>query len=314
MKRILRVWMVLAVFLLVLPGCMATEQIRDRWPDAYVTPEPQPEAFTMIWLTDTQSLVYGRPDYLIRVGKWIGSRKDRDHLVCVLHTGDAVENGLNPAQWDVIRTAREQFSDIPLFMVAGNHDVGRHLLDYTGFLMQEDVRRISESNRYEGGKALCMPVSAGGRNLLLLGAGWGAESESAEWMGEILDRYPDHTAILLFHSFIKPGGYSQKQAKALLPTLVRDHPNVRMILCGHLKGSALRTERYDDDGDGIPEREVNILLYNFQDEYKDAGQVRILRFDPASGNVKVTTYSPVTGRYYRDMTTHTTSFTLENAF
>jgi hypothetical protein len=56
-----------------------------------------------------------------------------------------------------------------------------------------------------------------------------------------------------------------------------------MILCGHLKGSALRTERFDDDGDGIPDREVNILLYNFQDEYKDAGQVRILRFDPETG-------------------------------
>jgi hypothetical protein len=87
-----------------------------------------------------------------------------------------------------------------------------------------------------------------------------------------------------------------------------------MILCGHLKGSALRTERFDDDRDGIPDREVNILLYNIQDEYKDAGQVRILRFDPGTGDVTITTYSPVTGRYYRDMTTHTVSFTLEDAF
>ncbi len=87
-----------------------------------------------------------------------------------------------------------------------------------------------------------------------------------------------------------------------------------MILCGHLKGSALRTEWYDDDGDGIPDRDVNILQFNFQDKYKDAGQLRILSFDPLSSSVTVTTYSPVTGRYYRDGTTHQTSFTLENAF
>lgn len=46
--------------------------------------------------------------------------------------------------------------------------------------------------------------------------------------------------------------------------------------------------RYDDDGDGTPDRAVHVLMLNRQ---SGAYQYRILTFDPLSRAIEVKTYS-----------------------
>ena len=81
---------------------------------------------------------------------------------------------------------------------------------------------------------------------------------------------------------------------------VKPNPNVRLVLCGHICGTAFRSDDLDDNGDGVPDRRVNAMLYDYQDHVIDSGQVRVLTFDPASRGLTVLTYSPPLDRYFRD--------------
>ena len=78
--------------------------------------------------------------------------------------------------------------------------------------------------------------------------------------------------------------------------------------------SAARVEeKYDDDGDGIPERSVWGLLFNYQDVGKGGnGYIRFLKIDTESGDLVVETYSPWLDQYnYRE---RNDSFTLPGLF
>ena len=93
-------------------------------------------------------------------------------------------------------------------------------------------------------------------------------------------------------------------------------PNFRLILCGHQRGSMIRTEWFDDDGDGENDRSVTIMMYNYQeDRQKGLGFLRLLRFDPMSRAIEVRTYSPWFDRWgYELASDEENHFVLENAW
>ena len=125
----------------------------------------------------------------------------------------------------------------------------------------------------------------------------------------MLETYPDHTAILLVHSFLTDKGNLTGTGKNLEKELLSHYPNLRLVLCGHNDGSARWQKEYED-GHG-----VNALMYNFQDDKKNGlGYIRILTFDPTDRSLHVTTYSPWFDdyNYYRDETKDT--FTLTEAW
>ena len=67
------------------------------------------------------------------------------------------------------------------------------------------------------------------------------------------------------------------------------NPNVRLVLCGHVCGTGYRAEDIDDTGDGVPDRRVNAMLYNYQHYELESGQIRLLTFDPVSHGLTVMT-------------------------
>lgn len=264
------------------------------------TPTPEPTPFSILWLSDTQTMAYAYPDALLRMGEWIAQNRVLRNIVFAVQTGDAVEHGANDAQWAAFDGCYEQFrQEIPLLAIAGNHDIGVREKDYAFFLRRPYLGALPQEQTFAGGKGVYQTLYAGGLKLLILGAGWDAELAAVDWMNEVLAKYRDHRAVLLFHGFMGRDGHFTQIGQKLYTAVVAPNPNVRMVLCGHIPGHFSRTEAFDDDGDGTPDRSVHMMLYNFQDIGLRCGQLRLLTIEPQTGDVRVETYSPVTDVQYR---------------
>ena len=285
-------------------------------PTPIPTPTPVPTPFSMIWIPDTQSVVYHYPHNLPAMGEWLDQEVSRGDIACVLQTGDAVENAFNPHYWELFQPITDAFvGRVPFVEIAGNHELGMKLHDYSGFQNLDWIRAIPAERKFEDGKGIYTLFNAGGTDFIVLGVGYDAELDAADWMNETLSRYADRPAILLFHAYIKADGELLPIGAELLDRVVSRSPNVRLVLCGHVRGrNGFRTDALDDDGDGEPDRTVYSLMCNYQDSGTDNGQMRKLTFDPVERSILVSTYSPVTGRYYRDHTHRSYDFTIENAF
>ncbi|MEZ4508784.1 MAG: hypothetical protein R2881_03800 [Eubacteriales bacterium] len=57
--------------------------------------------FTIVWVSDTQDMAYrNRRDVLEKMGQWIMRNRDPLRIRYVVQTGDAVDNGASPWQWE----------------------------------------------------------------------------------------------------------------------------------------------------------------------------------------------------------------------
>jgi len=280
------------------------------------TATPVPTPFSIVWLSDTQAISYhDYPGAFASMGAWIVARKEADNAVYVVQTGDIVDNGFVQKQWDHFDTCYHCFRDVlPYFPIAGNHDLGVKRGEYDAYLVQPFVRALPRENTFMRGRAAFATFSAGGTDFLLLGAGWHSESMAADWMNRVLAAHRDSVAILLFHAYIKPNGEFANAGEEMFHSVIEPNPNVRLVLCGHVRETGARIDEIDDDGDGVPDRRVHAMLYNYQDYSINCGQIRLLSFDPATRDITVTTYSPFTDYYYKDSHYKSAVFVLEDAF
>ena len=69
-------------------------------------------------------------------------------------------------------------------------------------------------------------------------------------------------------------------------------PNICLVLSGHARGVSRAVFSYDDDRDGIADRNVYALMYDLQLKTDRHGYIRILSVDASDGTLYVTTYSP----------------------
>jgi len=264
-------------------------------------------------------MTYQYPMPLEHMGSWIADNVVSKNIQAVVHTGDIVENGFEPLHWTRFDLCYLQFCDQVLyFPVAGNHDIAVNRNSYEAYLERPFFAAYPPENLYENGKALYTTIEESSIKLLLIGAGWEVEEEAAEWIDEVIAAHPDHTVILLFHSYIKSNGGFTAIGKRIFDRLVVPNQNVRLVLSGHVserKYSGARVDEIDDDGDGVPDRSVWGLMYNYQQVVdKKSGQLRLLTFDPVDHSLTVRTYSPYTGYNYRDHAFGSSVFVIDNAF
>lgn len=81
--------------------------------------------FTIVWVSDTQDMAYrNRRDVLEKMGQWIIRNRDALRIRYVVQTGDAVDNGASPWQWEAYDFLLRPFQGkIPYIAAAGNHEV-----------------------------------------------------------------------------------------------------------------------------------------------------------------------------------------------
>ena len=289
----------------ILPSPTATPS-----PSPKPTNTPEPTPFSLYWVSDTQVYAYRYPKVFNKVFAYMANTYAEQNALGVLLTGDIVDNRHEARHWANAKAAIGLLEGkLPLWSVAGNHDVGADQTDYGAYLACGFCAAEEGDLLYKDGVCWYDTFTAAGQDFLLLGIGWQNDSDYLPWVKGVLETYPDHTAILLVHSFLTDKGNLTGTGKNLEKELLGAYPNLRLVLCGHNDGSA-RWQRTYEDG-----HSVNALMYNFQDDKKyGLGYLRILTFDPTDRSLHVTTYSPWFDdyNYYKDESKDT--FTLTEAW
>lgn len=257
-------------------------------PSPEPTDTPAPTPFSIVWLPDTQQLSYHSPERLKLLGERIQDVLASENVVCVVHTGDIVDNGFKDWQWDNFDLALQAFSDsVPFVPVAGNHDIGVNLGSYKAYVQRPFLDAFSDEQKFEGGKMLCSVLEAGGERILLLGVGWGAgkTTEELAWIDDVMTAYGDLPCILLTHGYLTSQKRILPSCRYLETNIAAKYPNVRLVLSGHSRDYYAMTSVY---GEGDSERTVNALMLNKQGA---AYCFRVLTFDPILRSISVKTHA-----------------------
>jgi Lamin Tail Domain/Calcineurin-like phosphoesterase len=227
------------------------------------------------------------------------------------HTGLASCPGIGCTgmnQWANASAAYQLFDDakLPYSLLAGNHDVGHLAEDYSSMNQTFPVSRYS-ANPWFGGAYVDAKgqfrgqydlISADGVDLLVLAMGWGAQQAEYDWMNSVIAKYPERKVIIDLHENLQTTGGRGPIPTAIFNQVVKPNPNVIMVLSGHYHDAYTRTDAIDDNGDGVDDRTVYSMLFDYQGLPEGGeGYLRLLHFDntggaDGTGQIIVRTYSP----------------------
>lgn len=309
---------ILVCSLLFLTGCSggalqtaSAAPAASSSPEATATPEPtaaptptptavpEPTPFSFAWMSDTQEYAANRSDIFNGMMQWITDSQAEYNILLTIHTGDMIRGSYKDYQWDNMKAAFALLpTDMKILTVGGNHDLESYWDQYTPYLDHRPDTDLDSSGFFdEDGYARYTTFEAGGVPFLVFSISYGYEREAESWINETCQKYADHYAILCFHSYLDPGGYSSV-GRYLLDSVVGANPNIHMVLCGHEPGTAYLPAEFDDDGDGAMDRTVFQMMFNLQHEVDGGGgYLRILRFDPMQDTIEVITYSPYLDKF-----------------
>ncbi|MBF4633025.1 hypothetical protein ITJ38_01255 [Agreia pratensis] len=75
--------------------------------------------------------------------------------------------------------------------------------------------------------------------------------------------------------------------------VVATNPNVMMVMSGHYHDAFTRYDQFDDNADGVPDRTVTQMLFDYQGLAEGGlGYLRLMQFDNTGQKMTVRTYSP----------------------
>lgn len=224
-------------------------------------------------------------------------------------------------------------SKLPFGASAGNHDVGglRDLCNqicptpvesgsdclepyldysyYTKYFGDNKYDHLStygkkhdiELGSYLNSRSHFDKITIGATDYLFLFLSWGsttkgihvAESDIA-WAKRVLEKYTDERVILLTHEYMGSKGERTATGDLLFHELVEAYSNIDMVFSGHINGSSSRIDYLDSNSDGLKERRVLQMLFDYQEEENTiaASFIRHLKFAENKDQILFDTYSP----------------------
>ncbi len=288
-----------------------------------------PGTWTLVVLPDTQNLAQDFPAAFVRQTKWIVAHRRRHDIRFVVHEGDITNHNV-PAEWenarDALRVLRR--GRVPFALLPGNHDLGPEgrATDRTTLLNDyfspRDYRHSAAVGYFEAGRMentwheLSTPT---GRFLIVM-LEFGPRHAVLDWAGAVIAARPQHRVIVVTHAYLysdstrydwaargssqrwNPHSYPLASAgsgavsdgEEMWQRLVRPHPNVRLVLNGHVLN--------DGTGHLASERphgpRVHQVLANYQSgveprrPYGGGAYLRLMQFLPDGKTVRVRSYSP----------------------
>lgn len=278
------------------------------------------EPFTLVMLPDTQRYSEKRPDLFFAQTEWIKQNREAQRIVFVTHVGDLVQNRSKlRSEWEVADQAMAVLDGVVPYGVAlGNHDydsddedrkngIATMFLEY----FQPD-RRFQRHPGYGGaspnGLNTYFLFSGGGVDFIILHLEVEAPDDTLQWAHEVLAQHAGRAAIISTHTYLRgKDGVGRETRRSyrrdgnpgerVWDKFVRRHPQVFMVLCGHV-GSA---EEYYQISQNDAGGSVLEILADYQGrENGGDGWLRLIRFDPHRREIQIRTYSPALDRFERD--------------
>jgi hypothetical protein len=195
---------------------------------------------------------------------------------------------------------------VPWGVAIGNHDFDNTACrpdQATAFLEQFGPQRFRGCSWYgeasTNGLNSYQLFSAGGIDLVFLHLELDVPDFAIDWASEVLRTHPHRAAIVTTHSYLNgvsgTNGYNGAVSKhgnpatAVWDKLVRCHPQIFLVLCGHHQ----RTVAYHQVSTNNVGARVVEILADYQ-KWHNGGDawLRLLRFDLIKGEIQVRTYSP----------------------
>lgn len=252
--------------------------------------------FTVIVLPDTQKYAQKYPRGILNQMEWIVQNRDRLNLKFVVHEGDVVETAGEEREWQLADQAfRILEGSVPYSLCVGNHDMDVGKRDKSLFSKYFPLERFQGQAGFGGAEE---PYSGntyhffdvGHLQFMVVNLEFKPTDETLKWAGEVVAKHPERRVIVNTHSFLNVNERNE-EGKAIWDTFVQHHPNIFLVLCGHLSVGR-RVDR------GLHGNVVHQVLANYQDHDNGGlGWLRILRFVPAANKIEVTTYSTLLNRY-----------------
>jgi hypothetical protein len=312
-------------------GVGAANTPRTLAPTARVDPAPPASGVvTLAMLPDVQYYTLCRLPHLSAQLEWLAEQSALRDIRAALYMGDLTEHNSRD-EWRWFKEQITPFADrLPLLLASGNHDYGhngdahrRHTLlthyfpDPPGIansLLVDEKKRSIENAYYR----IALPKVTLG----VLVLEWAPRASTVAWANAVLARHAQDRVIVVTHAYLyddstrydwhsrgtaqlwNPLWYDMKWLDAwhdreydgemLWNALVRRHPGIFLVLCGHVGGTgAGQLESRGDSGNVVQQ-----VLANFQllDE-GGLGYLRLFEIQPDGRSMRMKTYSPSLGLY-----------------
>lgn len=198
-----------------------------------------------------------------------------------------------PSRFPGIKTLCSEFNTFNTrLMAAGPTGTG---LNTPTYVKNQCQTRDTIANAYR-------TFNAGGLKWVLINYEMWPRQVVQEWMKTILERYPDHNAILFTHMHLNSGsttlstdsgGYGSPQGspQAVYNNVISQYPNVRFTFSGHTGGSGCAVFT------GAKGNKIYSYLNNRLESTSPApNHLRLMKFDIAAKTVTSQEYVPQSGQ------------------
>jgi hypothetical protein len=274
--------------------------------------------------------------------QWIVDNQDRLKIALVTHLGDVVETADRYIEWEEAdRAIRTLDGRVSYSVTIGDHDYYpeeyrdpsiplntryfkeffgasryRNYSWYLGTPSHSLSRDLSHAQRF----------SAGGREFLHIALEWEAPDEALSWAASVIEQHPGIPTIVSTHAYlsnIKQRRENWKEAKLkdgspdprsnsaedVYRKLIREHPQIFMVLGAHYHNRAKNLDIDDEDGEWhqVSKNRAGLDVYEMLSNYQDFknggdGWLRFIEFIPGGGvggldRIQMRTYSPTRNQY-----------------
>ncbi|MCC5876568.1 MAG: twin-arginine translocation signal domain-containing protein [Candidatus Sumerlaeia bacterium] len=295
-----------------------------------ISKQRKPKPFTIVALPDTQHYARAYPHIFTAQTEWIRDHVKELDIFMVIHEGDITDNN-TVAEWENARRSMDVLDGVvPYTLNSGNHDQPgwgneRHLTHFYDYFPESRYKDLPWfGGTWDGGmENAYWKFERDGIPYLVLCLEFGPRDEPIAWANEVVAKHPHHRVIFSTHCYtysdntrVGPGddwnprtyAGAHNDGEELWEKLVRHHPNIFLVLSGHiLHDGKGRLTSLNDHGNPCHQ-----ILANYQMLAEGGeGWLRIMKFDPENNLIDVKTYSP---RLERFATDEQNQFVLENAF
>lgn len=271
---------------------------------------------TLVVFPDTEGYARKRPQVFDAMCQWVADQQEARKVRGLLHVGDVTNDNLHE-EW---KNARKAFDlvegKLPYVLAAGNHDYdhteGRLTYMNEYFKVADLKKWQSFGGVFEEGKLEnhYQFLTIHNQPWIVLSLEMGPRKKVVAWANQVLNQHRDRHAIILTHGYLYYNNERYDHLKGsqratpynfygegadgemLWNDLVRLHPNIMLVICGHLSSAYVGYRQDEGDYGNL----VHQMLVDYE-KLRGGGMgfLRLLEFLPDRETVQVRTYSPVTG-------------------